>query len=50
MIAEREITKALAEGDTKRAEYWRTIKDAVDQAPPLTERQREKLALLLNVR
>lgn len=48
MIAEREIAAALAAGDTKRAAYWQTIKDAVDQAPPLTERQRERLAALLN--
>jgi T5orf172 domain len=45
--AERWIAGAEAVGDTRRAAYWRSIKETVDQAPPLGPGQIAKLRILL---
>ena len=45
--ADRVIADALGRGDTVTAERWRRIKARVDEAPPLTPEQRDRLAVLL---
>jgi len=45
--SERMIAEAEARGDTAAAAYWQRIARVVDQAPPLTASQKDRLRILL---
>lgn len=47
MYAERMATEARAAGDAARARYWERVARRVDEAPPLTPEQRDRLRVLL---
>lgn len=47
MYAAQKIAEALERGDERAAAYWQRIKDLVDQAPPLSPEQRDRLRVLL---
>jgi hypothetical protein len=45
--AERQLAAAESRGDRAAARYWRRIAAVVDQAPPLTAAQRDRLRVLM---
>ena len=45
--SERMIREAEERGDQAAAAIWRHVKANVDQAPPLTQSQKDKLRVLL---
>ncbi len=47
MYAARRAAEARGRGDEAQARYWERIASKVDQAPPLTAAQRDRLAVLL---
>jgi hypothetical protein len=47
MTAAERARQALARGDEQTARRWQRIADLVDQAPPLTQAQQDRLQILL---
>jgi len=47
MYAARKAAEARVRGDESAAKRWEGIAAVVDQAPPLTQAQRDQLAVLL---
>lgn len=47
LFEDRQIRLALERGDQAEADFWRRVKADVDQAPPLSQATRDRLAVLL---
>jgi hypothetical protein len=47
MYAARKAAEAARRGDQAALRFWTHVRDTVDQAPPLTDDQRDRLAVLL---
>lgn len=47
MMAADRAALAREQGDQRTADYWQAISDLVDQAPPLSPSQRDRLRVLL---